>query len=161
MSLNPLIFISKADFAGGSLMSTLGIVMALFDRNQTGLGQIIDNSMVDSTLYLSSFILSHKRNGIWNEDRGVNILDNGSPFYKVYECGDGKFLCVAAIETLFYRNFLQGLGLEKEKIERMVKKQMDKSLWEETDSLFKGMIKGKGSKEWEEIVFFLEKIKGS
>lgn len=35
-----------ADFAGGGLMCTLGIMMALFERKKSGKGQLIDASMV-------------------------------------------------------------------------------------------------------------------
>lgn len=138
-------------------MSAFGIVMALFEREQTGIGQIIDNSIVDSTLYMSSLLLSFKRNGLWNEKRGRNFLDTGCPFYKVYECLDGKFLCVAALESLFYKNFLEGLGVEQGLIEGMMKSQLDKSLWEETENLFMDIIKKKDSKEWGKIVLFYYK----
>lgn len=35
-----------ADFGGGGLMCTLGIVMALFERTRSGKGQVIDANMV-------------------------------------------------------------------------------------------------------------------
>ena len=35
-----------ADFAGGGLMCSLGIMMALFERQKSGKGQIIDAAMV-------------------------------------------------------------------------------------------------------------------
>lgn len=35
-----------ADFAGGGLMCTLGIVLALFERTRSGQGQVIDANMV-------------------------------------------------------------------------------------------------------------------
>jgi crotonobetainyl-CoA:carnitine CoA-transferase CaiB-like acyl-CoA transferase len=35
-----------ADFGGGGLMCTLGIVLALFERTRSGRGQVIDSSMV-------------------------------------------------------------------------------------------------------------------
>ena len=35
-----------ADFSGGGLMCTMGIIMALFERTRSGKGQVIDASMV-------------------------------------------------------------------------------------------------------------------
>ena len=35
-----------ADFAGGGLMCTMGILLALFERNKSGKGQVIDAAMV-------------------------------------------------------------------------------------------------------------------
>lgn len=40
-----------ADFAGGGLMCAFGIVLALLERSQSGRGQIVDASMVRSTIY--------------------------------------------------------------------------------------------------------------
>ena len=41
-----------ADFAGGGLMCALGITMALFNRNVTGAGQVIDSNMVEGASYV-------------------------------------------------------------------------------------------------------------
>ena len=135
-------------------MAAFGILMGLLEREKTGKGGVIDHSITDSSLYLSSYMLSMKRNGFWNEPRGKNHLDSGAPFYNVYECKDGKFLCVGAIETKFFRSFLEGLGLEAEKIEFWVKQQLHKKDWDEMSKLFKEKIKQKTSIEWNEIVFF-------
>lgn len=35
-----------ADFAGGGLVCVLGIMMALFEKNKSGKGQVVDASMV-------------------------------------------------------------------------------------------------------------------
>lgn len=137
-------------------MSAFAIILSLLERETTGKGTIIDNSFTDSTTYLSSFLLSMKRNNFWNEERGGNHLDTGAPFYAVYECRDNKFLCVGAIESKFYKAFLQGLGLEKEKIIELLPNQLKKKTWEKTKQLFTKIIKEKTSKEWEiEVTFYL------
>lgn len=41
-----------ADFAGGGLICTLGIMMALYNRTVTGRGQIVDASMVEGANYV-------------------------------------------------------------------------------------------------------------
>ena len=136
-------------------MSAFGIVLGLLEREKTGLGQIIDHSLTDSTLYLCSYLLSMKRAGAWNEERGKNHLDTGAPYYGVYACKDGKFLCVGAIEAKFYRSFLEGLGFGKIELEEMVTRQMKRKEYEETRKKFKEIIKEKSSKEWKDIVNFV------
>ena len=39
--------------------------MALFERTRSGKGQIVDAAMVDGSAYLSSFLLSSQRIGLW------------------------------------------------------------------------------------------------
>lgn len=127
-------------------MSVLGIVLALFEREITGKGTIIDNSLTDSSLYLSSFILSMKRNGFWNDERGMNHLDSGAPFYNVYECKDGRFLCVGALETKFFKEFLKGLGFDNLKSEKLLSDQFKKEEWNITKKLFEDIIRRKALK---------------
>ena len=45
--------------------------MALFERTRSGKGQLVDAAMVDGSAYLSSFLLSSQRVGLWT---GTYIL---------------------------------------------------------------------------------------
>ena len=45
--------------------------MALFERTRSGKGQVVDAAMVDGSAYLSSFLLSSQRIGLWT---GINII---------------------------------------------------------------------------------------
>lgn len=103
-----------ADFAGGGLMCALGIVMALFERSNSGKGQVIDNSMVEGTAYLGSWLYRSQIYPIWGKPKGMNLLDGGSHFYEVYETKDGKYMAVGAIEPKFYSNLLKGLDLPQD-----------------------------------------------
>ena len=62
-----------ADFGGGGLMCALGIVMALFERNQSGLGQIVDANMVEGAAYLSSWLFRSQKDPYWGQSRGENM----------------------------------------------------------------------------------------
>lgn len=62
-----------ADFAGGGLMCALGIVMALYERQHSGKGQVIDCSMVEGTAYLASWITRGKHTPFWSQPRGQNV----------------------------------------------------------------------------------------
>ena len=50
--------------------------------------------------------------GSWRDERGVNVLDGGAPWYDVYQTKDGKWLSVGAIEQRFYAEFVSKLGLD-------------------------------------------------
>ena len=62
-----------ADFGGGGLMCALGIVMALFERHTSGLGQIVDANMVEGAAYLGSWLFRSQKDPYWGQARGENM----------------------------------------------------------------------------------------
>jgi alpha-methylacyl-CoA racemase len=101
-----------ADFAGGGLMVAFGIVCAVFDARRTGLGQVIDASMVDGVASLTTLIHAMAAQGRFTIDApGSNFCDGGSPYYNSYATADGRFLAVAATEPQFYAILVERLGL--------------------------------------------------
>ncbi|KAJ8926216.1 hypothetical protein NQ314_021425 [Rhamnusium bicolor] len=69
-----------ADFGGGGLMCTLGILLALFERNSSGLGQVVDNSMTHGLAYLGSWIYrSQTLLPIWGQERGEKYIGYREP----------------------------------------------------------------------------------
>ncbi|XP_058802681.1 alpha-methylacyl-CoA racemase isoform X2 [Phymastichus coffea] len=104
-----------ADFGGGGLMCAFGIVMALYERNTSQKGQIIDTSMVEGAAYLGSwFYKSLKLPWLWGQPRGKNILDTGAHFYDTYETKDGQYMAVGALESQFYAVLLEKLELSED-----------------------------------------------
>ena len=73
------------DFGGGSMFLALGVLSALISARVTGEGQVVDAAMVDGSASLLAMTHSFMNVGIWSEERGVNFLDTGAPFYEVYE----------------------------------------------------------------------------
>ena len=100
------------DFGGGSMFLLLGILAALWERQSSGKGQVIDAAMVDGSSVLIQMMWSMRGLGIWSDARGTNMLDGGAPYYDTYECADGRYLAVGAIEPQFYAAMLAGLGLD-------------------------------------------------
>lgn len=99
------------DYGGGSMFLITGILAALWERNRSGIGQVIDAAMIDGASILAHMLWSMYGGGAWSEDRGVNILDGGAPYYDTYECADGGYMAVGSVEPQFYARLLDGLGL--------------------------------------------------
>ncbi|HEY2285251.1 MAG TPA: CaiB/BaiF CoA-transferase family protein, partial [Streptosporangiaceae bacterium] len=99
------------DFGGGGMLLALGVLAALVERAQSGRGQVLDVAMVDGSALLTTFVYGMRANGSWRDERGVNLLDGGAPFYDTYETADGGYVGVGALEPQFYAALLDGLGL--------------------------------------------------
>jgi len=99
------------DFAGGGLQVAVGILAALHERERSGLGQVIDAAIVDGVAGFMAMVLAMSAAGQWRPERGTNLLDSGFPCYDVYECADGRYVAVGALEERFYRSLLAGLEL--------------------------------------------------
>ena len=56
--------------------------------------------------------------GVLSPNRGENILDGGSPYYRAYETADGKHVSVAAIEPHFFAEMLRIAELPPDLAER-------------------------------------------
>lgn len=99
------------DFGGGSMFLVTGILAALWERDRSGAGQVVDAAMVDGASVLTQMMWSLRGIGGWSDERGSNMLDGAAPYYDTYECADGRFVAVGALEPGFYAQLLDGLGL--------------------------------------------------
>jgi crotonobetainyl-CoA:carnitine CoA-transferase CaiB-like acyl-CoA transferase len=72
------------DFGSGGMMLAFGMVCALMHVQRGGSGQGIDCAMTDGSALLMAMVWGFRANGSWKEARGVNLLDNGPPFYDRY-----------------------------------------------------------------------------
>jgi alpha-methylacyl-CoA racemase len=114
------------DFGGGGMSLAFGMVCALFSAATTGNGQVIDCAMVDGAALLMSMIWSFRASGDWQDERGVNLLDTGAPFYDTYETRDGKYIAVGAIEPQFYKLLRFSVGLQDDSD---FDRQLDRASW--------------------------------
>ncbi|WP_270887032.1 CaiB/BaiF CoA transferase family protein [Pedococcus sp. 5OH_020] len=99
------------DFGAGGLMLAVGVLAAVLDARSSGMGQVVDAAIVDGTVSLLAMLSGMQASGLWNEERGTNLLDGGAPEYGVYECADGGYVAVGALEPQFFALLLDGLGL--------------------------------------------------
>lgn len=137
------------DFGGGGLMLAFGMVCALLESRTSGKGQVVDAAMVDGAAALMTMFWAFKNVGMFDEDApGTNLLDTGAHFYDTYECRDGKFLAVGAIEPQFYALFLKLTGLDADP---EMAAQMDRTKWPALKEKVAVRIKEKSRDEWAEI----------
>jgi crotonobetainyl-CoA:carnitine CoA-transferase CaiB-like acyl-CoA transferase len=101
------------DFGGGALYLALGVVSALLHAQRTGEGQVVDASVLEGTLSLMAMHFGSAAAGLWNMERGSNLIDSGAPFYDVYECADGQWISVGAIESRFFDQLLARLEVPR------------------------------------------------
>lgn len=100
-----------ADFAGGGMMLAFGMMSALFHIQRGGEGQAIDCAMSDGAALIGALTYGMRAAGMWRDERESNLLDGGSATYGIYECRDGRFLALGAIEQQFRETLFEGLGL--------------------------------------------------
>lgn len=106
------------DFGGGSLYLVIGILAAVFEAARSGRGQVVDAAIVDGAASLTTLMHGLIAADLWLDERGVNMLDGGLPWYDVYETADGAHMAVGPLEPKFYAQFTQLLGLEADRGER-------------------------------------------
>lgn len=135
------------DFGGGGMMLAFGVCAALLEAARSGRGQVVDAAMVDGASSLMTMTYAFLHAGLWNEERGSNLLDTGAPFYEVYETADGGFMAVGAIEPQFYAALLRGLGLGDEALPA----QMDRAAWPTLRERFADRFATRTREEWTEI----------
>lgn len=135
------------DFGGGSMFLLVGILAALFERQTSGKGQVVDAAMIDGSAVLMQMMWAFRAMGMWSDERGVNMLDTGAPYYDTYETADGKYVAVGAIEPQFYAEMLKGLGLEGEDLAD----QNDMSRWDELRARFAEVFKSKDRDHWAQV----------
>jgi alpha-methylacyl-CoA racemase len=99
------------DFGGGGMMLAFGVLAGILSARSTGMGQVIDCAMVDGAATLNAMIYTMFNSGMWQDVRGVNILDGAAHYYDTYETSDGKWISIGSIEEPFYALLLETLGL--------------------------------------------------
>lgn len=136
-----------ADFGGGSMLVLLGIVAALYERERSGRGQVIDAAMVDGVSVLSQMMWTMKSTGALKDQRESFLLDGGAPFYRVYETADGGHMAVGAIEPQFFAQLLAGLGFA----DGEVPGQFELDRYDEMRAAFTDRFASKTRAEWTAI----------
>jgi crotonobetainyl-CoA:carnitine CoA-transferase CaiB-like acyl-CoA transferase len=100
-----------ADIAGGAYPAVMNILLALRQRDQTGVGCKLDVAMTDGLFpFLYWGIGNAAATGEWPRP-GAEMLSGGSPRYQIYCTSDGRYLAAAPLEEKFWRNFCEAIEL--------------------------------------------------
>lgn len=136
-----------ADFGSGGMLSVVGALAGLIERERSGRGRVVDAAMVDGVLLTETMVLAMMREGAWRPMREANLLDGGAPFYRTYRCADGRWIAVGALEPQFFHTLLRELGL----IERFdPAAQYERARWGELASLLADAFGSAPRAVWEE-----------
>jgi alpha-methylacyl-CoA racemase len=136
------------DYGGGGMLLAFGIVCGVLEAQRSGHGQVVDAAMVDGAAVLMTMTHALRAMGIWDDERGTNMLDTGAHFYDVYETADGKYVSIGSIEPQFYAELLRLTGLEGEELPW----QHDRAQWPALKERLAAVFKTKTRAEWSELM---------
>jgi alpha-methylacyl-CoA racemase len=132
------------DFAGGGLMLAYGVLLALFERERTGEGRVIDAAMVDGAAILFAMFYQAAGSGHWGP-RGTNLLDTGAPQYDTYETADGRYVAVGSLEPQFWDAMVTLMGLTD------LPDRHDRSQWPALKARLAQEFRTRTRAEWEAL----------
>lgn len=132
------------DYGGGGMLLALGVVAALFEAQRSGLGQVVDAAIVDGAATLMAAQYGLKAKGFWSDQRESNFLDGSAHFYGNYNCADGRYLSVGAIEPQFYRLLLEKCGVTDPHFAQ----QWGRAEWPVLRDKLEALFRSKSRDEW-------------
>ena len=131
------------DFGGGMLLA-FGIACGVIEARQSGRGQVIDAAMIDSASLMTTMFAGMVAAGQWRDQRGVNLLDSGAPWYDSYATRDGHYVALGALEPRFYAVLIERLGLAGSDLPA----QHDRARWPELRERLATVLRSKTRDEW-------------
>ena len=137
------------DFGGGGMLLAFGVACGIVEAQRSGRGQVVDAAMVDGAASLMAMFHSMRALGVWNDERGTNLLDTGSHFYDVYECADERYISIGSIEPQFYAELMRLTELDGDDD---FAAQMTRSSWPELKERISAVFKTRTRDEWCEIM---------
>ena len=134
------------DFGGGALYLVVGLLAALREADRTGRGQVVDAAVTDGAAHLTTLLYGLGAAGQWRDERGVNLLDTGAPFYDVYPAADGRHLAVGALEPQFYAEFIRLLDPGDD-----LPAQFDRARWPQLRARIAAAFATRTQREWARV----------
>jgi crotonobetainyl-CoA:carnitine CoA-transferase CaiB-like acyl-CoA transferase len=139
--------VQLADLSG-AMMAVIGVLAAVFRRESTGEGEFVDVSMLEVAISWLALQLAPWLAGEPEPDRGAAYLSGGYPSYRVYECADGKYLSVGALEPQFWEGLCRALGLDQLALEPIP----DPERRREIHQIFEETFKSQPRRHWVELL---------
>lgn len=136
------------DFGGGSMFLAFGVLAALWERERSGRGQVVDAAIIDGVSSLMTMFAGLLPAGRISVERDRNVLGGAAPFYRSYICADGREISVGALEPKFYRELLERAGAPA----GMQSAQNDPANWESRSADMTALFRTKTAQQWCEIL---------
>jgi alpha-methylacyl-CoA racemase len=130
------------------MLMAVGILGGLLAARTGGRGQVVDAAMVDGSALLLAMAYGFLGLGAWTDERGVNLLDGGAPFYRAYRCADGRHVSIGALEPQFYAALVRVLGLGDDPD---FAAQQDRSRWPAMKTRLTELFAARSRDEWAEV----------
>ena len=137
------------DIGGGAMFMALGVVSGILSARETGRGQVIDGAITDGCAVMSMLIQGLRAQRLWVDRRQSNALDGGAHWYDCYQCADGEWISVGALEPQFYQLLLQKCGLTGQGLEQA---QFDFANWPQLKVRFAELFRTRTRAEWCELL---------
>jgi alpha-methylacyl-CoA racemase len=135
------------DYGGGALYLVVGVLAAYIEAQKSGQGQVVDVAMCDGVTSMLTIFQSLRAHKTWIDAQRSNLLDGGAPYYRPYECKDGNYIAVGALEPQFYAELRKRAGFA----DALFETQSDRSLWPKQQAEMAAIFKTKTRDEWVEI----------
>ena len=132
------------DFGGGALYLAFGVACGIIAAQRSGKGQVVDAAMVDGAASLAAMFWGLRAAGQMSLTRGENVLDSGAFFYDVYECKDGTYISLAAIEDKFLAEFLRRMEIDPGEMPA----KLDRKRWPVAKAKLQARFKTRTREEW-------------
>jgi alpha-methylacyl-CoA racemase len=88
--------------------------------------------------------------GAWTDERGVNLLDTGTPYYDVYATADARHMAAGPLEPQFYAVFVD-LLFAPEGVPADLPDRNDRSRWPELRERFAARFAERSQEEWTKV----------
>jgi len=132
------------DFGGGSLFLAFGILAALWERQRSGLGQVIDAAIIDGVASMMGMFSGLNADKPVSLQRDQSLLGGAAPFYRCYRCADGAHISVGALEPRFYGELLRVIGAPAE----LRSQQYATETWPERQNILARLFATRTRAEW-------------
>ena len=133
------------DIGGGAMFMAVGLLAAVISARSTGRGQVVDAAITDGCALMATLIQGLRVQGLWADKRQANALDGGAHWYDCYQCADGEWISVGALEPQFYALLVAKLGPEAAGLERA---QFDVANWPAHKARLVDLFRTRTRAEW-------------
>jgi alpha-methylacyl-CoA racemase len=135
------------DFGGGSMFLAFGIMAALWERERSGKGQVVDAAILDGVASMMTMFAGLTPASKFSTQRGHNMLGGAAPFYRCYTCADGLDVAIGPLEPHFYSELLTRIGAPKELLDH----QQNAADWDRQSDVLAAIFATKTRSEWCEM----------